>query len=229
MHGRSGIRALVASLIVAGSVVACDATGITMIDEGQGMPQERMPLWASFDLRGDPEVTTRELRLAVDVLPDSPGLRSISFPADTIVRWSEGLSDGPIRLVSTAPDCSWELVLPPERSTSIVFHHDADPCWFELAEAPPPDDAASLSATVTVQPWAGLVVEAVSLDEPRQPVPAAVPPDEGGLAQLSPLYPGRYEILLRRGDTILERRIIDINPTGPQDRLIQLTLDGVPD
>jgi hypothetical protein len=227
MHRPSGIRGLAVVMLLTASSVACQAVGIDAPAEPN--VHEQMPRWASFELRGDPEVTARDLRLAVDVLPDSPNLRSIVFPAGTVVRWSEGLSESTIRVVSTAPDCALDLALPPERSTPIVFHHEATPCWFESAVELAPVESGSLSATVTVQPWAGLSVEAVSLDEPRQPVPEPVPPDEGGLAQLSPLWPGRYEIVLRRGETVLERQTVDFQPTGPQDSLLVLTLDGIPD
>ena len=83
-------------------------------------------------------------------------------------------------------------------------------------------------ATVTLQPWEGLGVEAVSLEEPRQPVPDPVPPDEGGLAIVEPLYPGRYDIRLRRGDAILETQRVTIldQEVG---HLLTLTFDGVPD
>jgi hypothetical protein len=43
------------------------------------------------------------------------------------------------------------------------------------------------------------------------------------------LWPGRYDIVLRRGERVLERRTIDVHPTGPQDSTIVMTLDGVPD
>ena len=111
----------------------------------------------------------------------------------------------------------------------VVFHHADSPCWFEVSDPVETGEAGHLSATVTAQPWNLLVVEAVSLDDPARPEPAGVTPDEGGLAQLGPLWPGRYEIRLRTGDRILERHVIDVAPTGPQDSLIEMTLDGIQD
>jgi hypothetical protein len=121
------------------------------------------------------------------------------------------------------------VVLPPERTTAILFRHDAGSCSFEVVDAIDTGETASLAVRVTAQPWNELIVEAISLDAPRQPVPTGVPPDEGGLAQLSPLYPGRYEIRLRHADRVLDRVELDVAPTGPRDSTISLTFDGVSD
>lgn len=229
MHRRTGAARLATAAFASVLVAACGSSSITIIDEGPAIAEEHLPLHASFDLRGDPPVAIDDLHLEVVVLPEEISLRSIDITAGTTVRWHELLSEGPIRLVSTTPPCTWELALPPEENTPIVFHHEADPCWFEISDPVESGEAGFLSAAVTVQPWDGLLVEAFSLDTPLQPVPIAVPPDEGGLAQLGPLWPGRYDIVLRRGERVLERRTIDVHPTGPQDSTIVITLDGVPD
>ena len=59
-----------------------------------------------------------------------------------------------------------------------------------------------------------------SLDTPAQPVPDAVPPDEGGLAQLPWLYPGRYVIRLTRGDAVLESQTIEVGDNAAVDGLV---------
>ena len=228
MDRPSGSRAFVLGLSLVAMVVGCQAAGFPVPPEPP-IPEEHMPMYASFGLRGDPAVAGSNLRLGVTILPDEIRLRSIDLPAGTVIRWSEGLSEGRIRLVSADPACELEVDLPPEQDVPILFRHDATTCSFEVSDPIDTGEAGHLSATVTAQPWNELIVEAISLDTPRQPVPDGVPPDEGGLAQLSPLYPGRYEIRLRHFDEILERQVIDVAPTGPQDSLIQLTLDGVPD
>ena len=228
MHRRTGSRAFVLGLALAVMSGACQAAGFP-IPPGSPVPQEHLPMSASFRVRGDPAIAQTNLRLGVIVLPDELRLRSIDLPSGTVIRWSEGLSEGRIRLTSADPACELEVDLPPEADVPILFRHDAMSCSFERSDPFDSGEAASLAATVTVQPWNELIVEVVSLDTPAEPVPEGVPPDEGGLAQLSPLYPGRYEIRLRRLDRILERQTIEVAPTGPQDSLISLTLDGIPD
>jgi len=192
-------------------------------------PEENMPSFASVDVTGDPAVASVDTALELWILPEDIRLRTTTIPAGTVIRWSEGVSEGRIRLVATGEaSCAQELDLPPEQATHTVLHHDGAACSFVVVDDAPPDDGASLAAQITVRPWDGLVIEAVSLDTPAQPVPDPTPPDEGGLAQLPWLYPGRYEIRLRRGDAVLESQTIDVAAGGSPAGL-QLVFDGVPD
>jgi hypothetical protein len=229
MLASTSFRVLVLAAWLGVLATGCEAFGVPLAADPPADAEEHMPLWAGVDLRGDPPVAGQDLELTIVAVPDDVPIRSIDVPMGTVVRWHELVGEGPIRLTSTAPGCTFDVDLPPERSTPIVFRHDAAGCTFAVADPVETGEAGHLAATVTALPWDGLLVEAVSLDDPRQPVPEPVPPDEGGLAQLDPLWPGRYEIRLRRGEVILERHVIQVAPTGPQDSLISLTLDGAPD
>jgi hypothetical protein len=188
-----------------------------------------MPLWAGIGIIAEPAVADRPIELAILTLPDAVTLRRTTIPPGTVVRWEEGLSADPYRLVALGGACSLDLDLPPEQHTDVILRLDVVPCRFDVLQGDIVVASGSVAATVTLQPWDGLLVEAVSLDEPRQPVPEAVAPDEGGLAQLSPLYLGRYEIRLRRGDTVLETQEIAIEDRGEAGHLVSLRLDGVED
>ncbi len=216
-----------ATLVLAG----CGPLGIagptpTIYDEAG------MPLWASVTVTGEPPVAQRDLDLALLTLPDAAPLRTIIIPAGTVIRWDEGLSEGAYRLVGPERACQLDVELPPEQSTAVILAVTDSGCSLRVAgpdETPATVASGSVSVTVTARPWAGLFVDAISLDEPRQPVPEPVPPDEGGLAIVDPLYVGRYDIRLRRGDEVLETRTIAIEDHGAPGHLVQLDLDGVPD
>ncbi len=115
----------------------------------------------------------------------------------------------------------------------MVLTLTEDGCSFRVVGPdelrPPMSNSGTITADVTVKPWDGLLVEVISLGEPRQPVPQPVPPDEGGLAIIEPLYPGRYDVVLRRGDDVLETQRVTILDRGPAGHLLSLEFDGVPD
>ena len=212
--------------VVAVFVGACSVIGSptpTLHDE------EGMPVWASLSVIAEPAVANRPIELAILTIPDAMTLRRTTIPTGTVVRWQEGLSADLYRLVALGGACALDLELPPEQDTDVLLRLDVDPCRFDVLQGDIVVASGSVAATVTLQPWDGLLVEAVSLEEPRQPVPEPVPPDEGGLAQLSPLYLGRYEIRLRRGDTVLETREIAIEDRGEAGHLVSMVLDGVED
>lgn len=227
MQPRSRNGTLVLVALLASATAACSLTGV--LEPTPEIAEEHMPSFASVDVIGDPEVAPVDTELELWILPEDILLRSTTIPAGTVIRWSEGLSEGRIRLVATGEaSCARELDLPPETSTHTVLRHDGSSCSIDVVDAAPPDVGTTLAAEVTVQPWEGLLVEAVSLDTPAQPVPEPTPPDEGGLAQLPWLYPGRYEIRLRRGDAVLETQAIEVLDGGPPGG-IRLVLDGIPD
>jgi hypothetical protein len=191
-----------------------------------------MPRWASVVVTGDPAVAGRDLDLALLTLPEAVELRTTAIPAGTVIRWEEGVSEGAFRIIGPDGACRLDVDLPPEQATAVILSVTDEGCSLRVAG---PDEQPSIAAsgfvsvTVAVRPWAGLVVDAVALDEPREPVPDPVPPDEGGLAIVGPLYVGRYEIRLRRGDEILETRTITIVDRGARGQLVQLELDGIQD
>ena len=216
-----------ATLILAG----CGPLGIaeptaTLYDEA-GMPR-----WASVIVTGEPPVAERDLDLELLTLPDEARLRTIDIPAGTVIRWNEGVSEGAYRVVGPDRACQLDVDLPPERSTDLILSVTDDGCSLRVAgpdEMPPTVASGSVVVTVTARPWAGLFVDAISLDEPHQPVPDPVPPDEGGLAIVDPLYVGRYEIRLRRGDEVLETQTIEIKDRGAPGHMVQIDFDGLQD
>jgi hypothetical protein len=217
-------------MMAAAAVLVASLTGCSSFAFATPTLHEDMPQWASIQITADPPVTDRPVELQLLTLPEGELLRDTTIPPGTVIRWSEGVSADPYRLVALGGGCELDVTLPPERQTHVVLHLEPEPCEFEvLADAPPETPSGSIAATVTVRPWEGLLIEAISLDEPRQPVPAPVPPDEGGLAQLGPLYLGRYEIRLRRGDEVLESQLVTIADRGPAGDMVTLTLDGRPD
>ena len=192
---------------------------------------ERMPAWAGIDVVGDPEVAERPIQLELRTIPELERIRSIDFEPGTTVRWQESVGEGPFRLAAFDGACQLDVDLPPEQVVRYVLHVEAERCSFAAAGpgAIPIPDSAHLSVTVTAEPWAGLLVEVVSLDTPAIPVPPLTPPDEGGLAQLSPVYPGSYEVRLLRDGVVLESIPLSVGAVEPATSLIQLTMDGVPD
>jgi hypothetical protein len=223
---RQDIGSFVVAVLVAGGCSVMGTTEPTVISES-------MPLWAGITVTADPPVADRDIDLAIVLLPEEERLRTTTIPAGTVVRWSEGLSSGPIRVLALDDTCAIDVELPPERSTDVVLMLTADGCSFRVVgpdeSLPPSNDSGEIMANVTVKPWDGLLVEAISLEEPRQPVPQPVPPDEGGLAIISPLYLGRYDVVLRRGDEVLETQRVTILDRGPAGHLLSLEFDGVPD
>jgi hypothetical protein len=228
MHRPTGARGWLLVLVLI-TAAGCRSIEVDVPGGPATIPEEHMPRWASFVLRGEPDVAANDLHLEIASAEDGVAFNAIDIPTGTVIRWNEVVGEGRFRLRSREPACTLDLRLPPEQSTPIVFHHEPGACAFAVADPVDVVESGHLSATVTIQPWSDFLVEAVSLDEPRQPVPEPVPPDEGGLAQLFPLWPGRYEIRLRRGDEILERHVLDVAPTGPQDSSFELTLDGIQD
>jgi hypothetical protein len=219
---RHAAPVMAAAAVLVASVAACSSSVFAT-----PTLHEDMPLWASVEVTADPPVAERPVELQLLTLPEGEPLRHTTIPPGTVVRWSEGLSADPYRLVALGGRCQLDVTLPPERQTHVVLHLEPDPCEFEvLADAPPETPSGSVAATVTVRPWEGLLVEAISLDDPREPVPEPAPPDEGGLAQLGPLYPGHYEIRLRRGAEVLETQLVTIADSGPAGDTVTLTLDG---
>jgi hypothetical protein len=223
---RRTIGSIVVALLVAGgcSVVASPEPMVI---------SESMPLWAGITVTADPPVADRDIDLAIMILPEEERLRTTTIPAGTIVRWEEGLSSGPIRVLALDDTCTIDVDLPPERNTEVVLELTDDGCSFRVVgpdeSRPPMSNSGTITADVTVKPWDGLLVEVISLGEPRQPVPQPVPPDEGGLAIIEPLYPGRYDVVLRRGDDVLETQRVTILDRGPAGHLLSLEFDGVPD
>lgn len=192
-----------------------------------------MPRWAGVTVTADPPVADRDIDLAIVLLPEEERLRSTTIPAGTVVRWEEGLSSGPIRVLAFDDTCAIDVDLPPERNTDVVLLLTEAGCSFRVVgpdeSQPPLVNSGTIMADVTVKPWDGLLVEVVSLDDPRQPVPSPVPPDEGGLAIINPLYLGRYDVVLRRGDDVLETQRVTILDRGEPGHLLSLEFDGVPD
>jgi hypothetical protein len=225
IRGRT-IGSLVVALLVLGGCSVVGSPEPTVI--GESMPQ-----WAGIVVTADPPVAERDIDLAIMTLPEEERLRTTTIPTGTIVRWGEGLSSGPYRVLALADTCAIDVSLPPERETEVVLTLIDDDCWFRVVgpdeSRPPTSNSGSIMADVTVKPWDGLLVEAVSLGEPRQPVPQPVPPDEGGLAIIGPLYPGRYDVVLRRGDDVLETQRVTILDRGEAGHLLSLEFDGVPD
>jgi hypothetical protein len=224
---RRAIGSIVVALLVAGGCSVVGSPEPTVYDE-VGMPR-----WAGITVTADPPVADRDIDLAIVILPEEERLRTTTIPSGTVVRWEEGLSSGPIQVLALDDACNIVVDLPPERSTDVVLTLTSDGCSFRVVgpdgSRPPTSNSGTITADVTVKPWAGLLVEAVSLDTPRQPVPGPVPPDEGGLAIVEPLYPGRYDVSLRRGDVILETQRVTILDRGEAGHLVRLAFDGVPD
>jgi hypothetical protein len=191
-----------------------------------------LPQFASITVTADPPVADRDIDLAIVILPEEERLRTTIIQSGTVVRWEEGLSTGPIRVLALDDACAIDVDLPPERRTDVVLTLTTDGCSFRLVgpddSRPPTTNSGTIMAYVTIKPWAGLLVEAISLDEPRQPVPLPVPPDEGGLASLQ-LYVGRYDVVLRRGDEVLETQHVTILDRGEAGDIVTLEFDGVPD
>ena len=230
LPGRRTFQRLAWAALAAVSVAGCG----TLTDAlGQpDVPVENMPLAAGLWITTQPEVAPYPVSIDIRTLSDEE-IRQSAFPPGTVVRMDEGLSAGSVRLVGPGEACAFDVRLIAERHTDIVLSlGDAGDCSFAVAGVHAGDGghpgSGSVSATVTVQPWPDFLVAAVSLDEPPQPVPEPVPPDEGGLAQLMPLWAGRYEIQLQRGDAILERQTVEIDG-DPRSGAVTLTLDGVPD
>lgn len=206
---------------------------VALLVVGACSPTESMPQWAGIVVTADPPVAERDIDLAILTLPEEERLRTTTVPAGTIVRWEEGLSSGPYRVIGPSEECNLDVDLAPERSTDVVLTLTEGGCSFRVVgpdeSRAPTSNSGMITADVTVKPWDGLLVEAVSLGEPRQPVPQPVPPDEGGLAIIGPLYPGRYDVVLRRGDEVLETQRVTILDRGPAGHLLSLEFDGVPD
>lgn len=223
-------RRTIGSLVVALLVAGCSSLATpepTVYDEAG------MPLWAGVTVTADPPVADRDIDLAIVLLPEEERLRTTTIPAGTVVRWEEGLSSGPIRVLAFDDTCAIDVDLPPERNTDVVLLLTEAGCSFRVVgpdeSQPPLVNSGTIMADVTVKPWDGLLVEVVSLDDPRQPVPSPVPPDEGGLAIINPLYLGRYDVVLRRGDDVLETQRVTILDRGEPGHLLSLEFDGVPD
>ena len=223
---RRGIGSFVVAALVAGGCSVIGTPEPTVITES-------MPLWAGITVTADPPVADRDIDIAIVLLPEEERLRTTTIPAGTVVRWEEGLSSGPIRVLALDDTCAIDVELPPERSTDVVLMLTEDGCSFRVVgpdeSLPSMSNSGSINADVTLKPWDGLLVEVISLGEPRQPVPPPVPPDEGGLAIIGPLYPGRYDVVLRRGDEVLETQRVTILDRGPAGHLLSLEFDGVPD
>jgi len=190
---------------------------------------ENMPLYAAMWITTDPVVTRQDLRIEMADGADGATYRTIDLPAGTLVQLNEVVGSGSHRVTWLGGDCTTLIDLPPERTTGVVLDLDAG-CEAaigpaDLAEIP---RAGYVAATVTVQPWPAFLVRAIALDDPPPPLPDPVPPDEGGLAQLMPLWAGRYEIQLVREGVVLERKVIEISG---DDRAgaVELTFDGIPD
>ncbi len=231
VHGR---RRRPGPVVVALSLIAVAVAGcadLLWIPQEEPIAEEDMPMWAGIEVVGDPEVAERPIQLELRTIPELERIRSIDFEPGTTVRWQEGVGEGPFRLAAFDGACHLDVDLPPEQVVRYVLRVEADACSFAPAGpgAIPLPEGAWLAVTVTAQPWAGLLVEVVSLDTPTNPVPPLTPPDEGGLAQLSPVYPGTYEVRLLRDGVVLESMPLTVGPVEPATSSIQLTMDGVPD
>ncbi len=71
---------------------------------------------ASVMVTADPPVADRDIDLAIMLLPEEERLRTTTIPAGTVVRWEEGLSSGPIRVLALDDTCALDVDLPPERA-----------------------------------------------------------------------------------------------------------------
>jgi hypothetical protein len=231
--GRRTFRRLCWAAVLTVSLVGCETMVDALRDPAvQDVPVENMPLAAGLWITTDPEVAPYPVDIDIRTL-SGDRIRHLAFPAGTVVRMDEGLSAGSVRLVGPGEACAFDVRLIAERHTDIVLSlGSAGDCSFAVAAVHAGDGghpaSGSVAATVTVQPWPDFLVAAVSLDDPPQPVPDSVPPDEGGLAQLMPLWAGRYEIQLLKDGAVLERQAIEIDG-NPVSSLVTLTLDGVPD
>jgi hypothetical protein len=228
--GRRTFQRLSCAVLAAVSLVGCGTLAGPQAEPAA--PVENMPQAAGLWITSDPEVAPYPVSIDIRTL-NGDEIRQVAFPAGTVVRMDEGLSAGSVRLVGPGEACAFDVRLIADRHTDIVLSlGEADDCSFAVAGVHAGDGghpgSGSVAATVTVQPWPEFLVAAVSLDEPPQPVPEPVPPDEGGLAQLMPLWAGRYEIQLQRDGAILERQAIAIDG-NPRSGSVTLTLDGVPD
>jgi hypothetical protein len=223
-------RRLLALVGLASAVVGC-GTGLNQTGT-EGAVEEHMPAYAGLWLAADPTVAAQRITVSLQD-PDNPGWsEDASFERGTIVRTSFGVSAGTYRIVAADPGCALDLTLGPERESDLVIHVPGDgTCSFEVVREHGADvshvAAGSLDARVTAA-GDGLLVELRSLDTPKNPVPDPVPPDEGRLAIVEPVWPGRYEVRLVRGDEVLETQRIVVDETASGD-LVELVLDGRPD
>jgi hypothetical protein len=229
LRGRPAVIAAALAVWLSVAISGCALTEAVLLPTPEPIAEEHMPMWAGVTVVGDPAVAERPVKLELLALPDTIVFATIEIPAGTLIRWANGAGEGPIRILGDEGSCTIDIDLPPEQTTFVEFLHDATTCGFVITEDVLPVDSGQVSVQVLAQPWNELTVEAVSLDTPAQPVPSGVPPDEGGLAQIYPLYTGRYEIRLRRGDEYLERQEITIESRGDAGHLITLEFDGVPD
>jgi hypothetical protein len=135
--------------------------------------------------------------------------------------------------------CTLDLDLQPGRHTDVVAHHDVDgSCTLEVIGDHPladgsHDEGGTLDARVTARPDGVLLVQVWSLDDPANPVPAAVAPDERGIATVFSLLPGRYVANLLRNDVVIDSEPFSVRPAAadgtPGGDLVELVLDGSPD
>ncbi len=221
--GRAAV-ALVLLSLVAGCALA-----------GQGstsQPEEHMSAFASIWLTGEPAVADRTLEVELRDQDDAAFTQVETFEPGVIVRTSFGVSAGPYRLVGQDGSCGLDLVLGPELESDVVFRIDATGgCAFERIREHGPElsheSSGTLVATIAAEHGGQLLVEVRSLDTPANPIPDAVPPDEGDLAIIQPLWPGRYEVRLLRDGTPIETRELTITSKPSGDR-VEITLDGQP-
>ena len=135
--------------------------------------------------------------------------------------------------------CTLDLELESGRHTDVVAHHVADgSCTLEILRDHPSDDGSheeggTLEARVTARPDGILLVQVGSLDDPANPVPGAVTPDERGVATVFSLLPGRYVANLLRNDVVIDSETFTVRPAAadgtPGGDLVELILDGLPD
>jgi hypothetical protein len=195
--------------------------------------EEHLPAAASIWLTGEPQVAVHGF--AVDLRsPDAPGFRQTeAFSDGTIIRAVFSVAAGSY-LVRTIDDrCTIALTLAPLRESDVVIRTAPDgSCVFALARE---HDAGiehvasgTLDVHVLAPPGGHLEVLVRSTDTPANPDPHAVPPDEGHLAIVGPIWPGSYDVILTRDGVVLEETTITIRDVGPAGDLVELWLDGIP-
>jgi hypothetical protein len=196
------------------------------------------PAAAGVLVTGDPATAADAFDVELVDLAASFDERQAIAPGTRIVA-EFFVGAGRYRLRAGDGSCTLELELQAGRHTDVVAHHVADgSCTLEVVREHAADDGSheeggTLDARVTARPDGVLLVEVASLDEPANPVPAPVAPDERGVATIFALLPGDYVANLLRNDVVIESVPFTVQPADadgtPGGDLVGLVLDGLPD
>jgi hypothetical protein len=196
------------------------------------------PEAAGVLVMGDPATSPDAFDVElVDVATSFDERQGVAPGTRIIAEFSVGSGEYQLRAADGA--CSLELALQPGRHTDVIAHHDVDgSCTLEIVGDHPladgsHDESGTLDARVTARPDGVLLVEVWSLDDPANPVPAAVAPDERGIATVFSLLPGRYVANLLRNDVVIDSEPFTVRPAAADGTsggdLVALVLDGFPD